>query len=55
MMRRPLPAPVVISIMGRSSIATTHGYQHADLEQVRVALEGVAGMLHLGEPVFSTS
>lgn len=44
-----VPAPVVISIMGHSAITTTHGYQHADLEQARAALEGVAGMLRLGE------
>lgn len=51
LMALQVPAPVVISIMGHTAISTTRGYQHADIEQARQALEGVAGLLRLGEVV----
>lgn len=39
---------VRIAIMGHSSIASTHGYEHADLTQMRAALEQAAERLALG-------
>ena len=42
-----IPAPVIISIMGHSSIASTLNYQHADMEQARQALAGMAGLLQI--------
>lgn len=45
-----IPAPVIISIMGHSSIASTLNYQHADMEQARQALAGMAGLLQIEAP-----
>lgn len=42
-----VPTQVVIAIMGHASISTTQGYQHADLDEMRTALAGVAGMLQI--------
>ena len=42
-----VPATVVIAIMGHTAITTSMGYQHADLEQARQALEAVAPRLGL--------
>ncbi|QHO91902.1 hypothetical protein CWT12_12140 [Actinomyces sp. 432] len=47
LMALQVPAPVQVAIMGHSSIAVTQGYQHADLEGARRALEGVAGLLQI--------
>ena len=47
LMALQVPAPVQIAIMGHSAIAVTQGYQHADLEGARRALEGVAGLLQI--------
>ncbi|WP_341856378.1 tyrosine-type recombinase/integrase [Brachybacterium sp. GPGPB12] len=38
---------VIIAIMGHASILSTRRYQHADLEMMRRALEGVASRLQL--------
>ncbi|WP_172191188.1 tyrosine-type recombinase/integrase [Actinomyces faecalis] len=47
LMALDVPAPVIVSIMGHSSIASTRRYQHADVDQARRALEGVAGLLRI--------
>lgn len=38
---------VIIAILGHASILSTRAYQHADLEMMRTALEGVAERLQL--------
>lgn len=43
-----VPEPVQMAVMGHSVIATTQGYQHAGLEDARMALSGVAGLLGMG-------
>lgn len=47
LMAAQVPATVVIAIMGHSAITTAMGYQHADLDQARAALEAVASRLGL--------
>lgn len=47
LMALQVPAPVMVSVMGHSSMASTQHYQHADLEQAQAALSGVAGLLQL--------
>lgn len=47
LMAAGVPATVIIALMGHSAITTTMGYQHADLDQARAALEGVATRLGL--------
>lgn len=50
LMALDVPAPVIIAIMGHSTIASTRRYQHADIDQARRALEGVAGLLQIEAP-----
>ena len=47
LMAAGVPATVVIAIMGHTAITTSMGYQHADLDQARAALEAVAPRLGL--------
>ena len=47
LMAAGVPATVVIAIMGHTAITTSMGYQHADLDQARQALEAVAPRLGL--------
>ena len=47
LMAAGVPAAVIIALMGHTSVTTTLGYQHADLEQARQALEAVAPRLGL--------
>ena len=47
LMAAGVPATVIIAIMGHTSVTTTLGYQHADLDQARQALEAVAPRLGL--------
>ena len=47
LMAAGVPATVVIAIMGHTAITTSMGYQHADLDQARHALEAVAPRLGL--------
>lgn len=47
LMAAGVPATVVIAIMGHTAITTSMGYQHADLDQARKALEAVAPRLGL--------
>lgn len=48
LMELHVPESVRIAIMGHSSIASTHGYEHADTTQTRAALEQVSALLELG-------
>lgn len=43
-----VPESVRVAIMGHSSMSATHGYEHVDLAQSRLALEAVARELGLG-------
>ena len=47
LMAAGVPAAVIIALMGHTSVTTTLGYQHADLDQARQALEAVAPRLGL--------
>lgn len=42
-----VPEPVIIAIMGHSSVASTRAYQHSSLADARKALDGVAQRLGL--------
>lgn len=44
-----VPESVRIAIMGHSSIASTHGYEHVDITQARIALEQVGRLLELDQ------
>lgn len=48
LMALKVPESVRIAIMGHSSIATTHGYEHVELAEARKALEAAAEQLELG-------
>lgn len=48
LMELKVPESVRIAIMGHSSITTTHGYEHADISQMRSALDQVSDRLRLG-------
>lgn len=48
LMELGVPESVRVAIMGHSSITTTHGYEHVDLAQSRLALEQAAERLGLG-------
>jgi integrase len=48
LMELGVPESVRVAIMGHSNITTTHGYEHVDLAQARLALERVAQRLQLG-------
>jgi len=43
-----IPDRLVAQILGHSNVQITHGYQSAELERMRVALEGVTGVLGAG-------
>lgn len=43
-----LPDRLVMQILGQSQVRTTHGYQRADLERMRAAMESVGRVLELG-------
>jgi integrase len=47
LMELGVPESVRIAIMGHSSIAVTHGYEHVDVSQARAALEQMAERLRL--------
>ena len=47
LMAAGVPAAVIIALMGHTTVTTTMGYQHADLDQARSALEAVAPRLGL--------
>lgn len=47
LMELGVPESVRIAIMGHSSITVTHGYEHVDLSQSRLALESAADRLGL--------
>lgn len=48
LMALKVPESVRIAIMGHSSIASTHGYEYADIAALRVALEQMGALLELG-------
>lgn len=43
-----IPDRLVAQILGQAQVATTHGYQSAELERMRSALEGAGRVLELG-------
>ena len=43
-----IPDRLVMQILGQSQVTTTHGYQHADVERMRQALETAASLLGPG-------
>jgi integrase len=47
LMELGVPESVRIAIMGHSSMAVTHGYEHVDVSQARAALEQAAARLQL--------
>jgi integrase len=40
-----IPDRLVMQILGQTQVQTTHGYQHADLDRMRQALEAAAALL----------
>lgn len=43
-----IPDRLVAQILGQAQVSTTHGYQRAEIERMRTALEGVGRILELG-------
>lgn len=48
LMAAKVPAPVVLAIVGHSTLTTTLGYSHATMADTRAALEGISEQLQIG-------